>query len=274
MSRMGNKIAFSTLACPDWTLEEAAAAASEYGYDGIEIRVLDGQLLDAAMPRALRARISTAIAAAGIELPVIDTSVKLTADGADVDEDLARWCEIAAECHAPMIRVFGGEPPEGLEWDAAIGRAADRLNRVGPHAQQCGVRLILETHDAFSAAAPVAAIMAHVESPAIGVLWDCNNPHKTGDTPGQAWALLGDRVAHVHVKDTRPNGDGTRTHVLLGEGDVPAREIMALLAEHRYDGWYSVEWEKHWHPEIPGPDVALPHHIELLRSWLSELDGE
>ncbi len=32
------KLAFSTLGCPDWTLEQCVAAAGAYGYAGIELR--------------------------------------------------------------------------------------------------------------------------------------------------------------------------------------------------------------------------------------------
>ncbi|CAN0595181.1 unnamed protein product, partial [Laminaria digitata] len=32
------KIAFSTLACPDWTLQQAADQAAEMGYLGVDMR--------------------------------------------------------------------------------------------------------------------------------------------------------------------------------------------------------------------------------------------
>ena len=37
---MAIKLAYSTVACPDWTLEQAAQRAKEFGYDGIELRTL------------------------------------------------------------------------------------------------------------------------------------------------------------------------------------------------------------------------------------------
>jgi sugar phosphate isomerase/epimerase len=56
--------------------------------------------------------------------------------------------------------------------------------------------------------------------------------------------------------------------VLLGQGEVPVQEMIALLAHDGYQGWVSVEWEKRWHPEIEEPEVALPQHRRLLDSWL------
>ena len=46
--------------------------------------------------------------------------------------------------------------------------------------------------------------------------------------------------------------------------------MLTLLAEGGYQHWISVEWEKRWHPEIESPELALPQHLELLRTWLAE----
>ena len=32
------KIAFSTLACPDWSWQDITSAAKDFGYDGVEVR--------------------------------------------------------------------------------------------------------------------------------------------------------------------------------------------------------------------------------------------
>ena len=39
------RIAFSTLAFPDATLAAAAAAGRRWGYSGIELRLIDGELI-------------------------------------------------------------------------------------------------------------------------------------------------------------------------------------------------------------------------------------
>ena len=56
--------------------------------------------------------------------------------------------------------------------------------------------------------------------------------------------------------------------VLLGEGEVPVRDMLERLAAGGYPHWISVEWEKRWHPEIEEPEVALPQHLDLLTKWL------
>jgi fatty-acyl-CoA synthase len=60
--------------------------------------------------------------------------------------------------------------------------------------------------------------------------------------------------------------------VLLGQGEVPVREMLELLSGDGYEGWISVEWEKRWHREIEAPEVALPQHLTVLSTWLAELE--
>jgi hypothetical protein len=45
-----SRIAFSTLAFPDATLAAAASAGRRWGYSGIELRLIDGELIEPALP--------------------------------------------------------------------------------------------------------------------------------------------------------------------------------------------------------------------------------
>ncbi len=75
-----------------------------------------------------------------------------------------------------------------------------------------------------------------------------------------------------------PGGTPTREDgwqlVLLGEGEVAVRDMLGRLSAGGYPGWISVEWEKRWHPEIEPPEVALPQHLAVLGSWISEMQRE
>ena len=55
------RIAFSTLAFPDATLAEATALGRSWGYAGIELRLIDGQLIDSSMSAAERVRVKQTI---------------------------------------------------------------------------------------------------------------------------------------------------------------------------------------------------------------------
>ena len=53
---------------------------------------------------------------------------------------------------------------------------------------------------------------------------------------------------------------------LCGEGDVPLAGIANALKTSGYDGYITFEWEKRWHREIPGPEVAVPHFARFIRA--------
>ncbi len=130
--------------------------------------------------------------------------------------------------------------------------------------------MALETHDAFSAAGAVAAVLAAVPSPRVGAVWDLLHTHRMGDPPARVWELLGSRLLDVHVKDARRAPDGAGWELVsLGTGEVPVRECISVLHRGGYAGPLVVEWEKRWHPEIAEPEVALPHEIRVLRGWLA-----
>jgi fatty-acyl-CoA synthase len=269
------KYAFTTLACPAWSIEQVVEAVTTLGYDGVELRLLDGAVID---PGADRAKVEQAVArcrAAGVEVCALDSSCTFNhADpGAREREvsDLLRWIDLAEDLQVPLVRVFGGharpglapEPPEVVnDW------VAEALSRAAPTAEQADVTIVLETHDAFSSARRVAAVLDRVDSPRVAALWDSHHPYRVGETPQDVIEALGPRIAHVHVKDARrttPDGSDWQL-VLLGAGEVPVREQVQALERQGYGGYLSVEWEKKWHPEIAEPEIALPQHIRWLRS--------
>jgi sugar phosphate isomerase/epimerase len=268
----GLRLAFSTLACPAWSLERAVEAALEHGYHGLELRLIDGDTIPPDLGREQRRRVRDRLAGAGLAVVAVDTSVRLAgADPAGGAADLRAYLELAAEWESPFIRVFGGERPAGSDAAEVTAAMARLLTAVAPEAERLGVGIALETHDTLSSANAVAALLAMVESRAVGALWDVLHTYRVGEEPEQAATVLAERLLHVHIKDgRRPAGDGAWDLVLLGRGDVPVARTLRVLRDRGYRGWLSVEWEKKWHPEIAEPEVALPQHAAELARLLDE----
>ena len=269
---MLSRIAFSTLAFPDATLAAAISAGRRWGYSGVELRLIDGELIDPAMPPARRAQVRQTLAAAGLPVVAVDSSIRLTGD--DPGPDLRRFLQLASDWDAPLVRVFGGDldPPPARQ--DRLRAAARVLEEAVPLAARLGVAIGVETHDAFSASSAVAELLAllsadGVPSDLVGAVWDSHHPHRMGETPAEVYANLGPRLLLAQVKDARRDpGIGDWRLVLLGAGEVPVRDMLRLLAAGGYPHWISVEWEKRWHPEIEDPEVALPQHLALLTAWL------
>jgi sugar phosphate isomerase/epimerase len=266
-----SRLAFSTLAFPGTTLARAASLGSEYGYQGIELRLIDGELIDPSMPASARATVRQTVAAVGLPIIAVDSSIKLTGDSPG--PELSRFLELASDWECPLVRVFGGDLSDD-EWlrHRQLAAAARVLEASIPVAEWAGVAIGLETHDAFSSAAQVAELLAMVDSPWVGAVWDSHHPHRLGERPGDVCELIGRRLLLAQVKDARRVAGSTDAWqlTLLGQGEVPVREMLKLLDGGGYEGWISVEWEKHWHPEIEEPELALPQHLGLLNAWLTE----
>jgi hypothetical protein len=69
-------VGFSTLAFPDATLASAVSLGRRWGYAGVELRLIDGELIDPSMPAAERTRVKRALA--GLPVVAVDSSIRLT----------------------------------------------------------------------------------------------------------------------------------------------------------------------------------------------------
>lgn len=267
------KLAFTNLACPSWTIEQVAETAARLGYDAVELRLLDGEVIDPSADAARVERAVTICRGQGVEVCAFDTSCRFNHPDSDERarnvEDLRRWLALAGQARVPLLRVFGGQGEPGHTADEENAWVAESLRQAAPEAERWGVTVALETHDAFASARRVAAVLNGVNSPRVAALWDSHHPYRVGESAEDVIAALGPRIAHVHVKDARRTSPDSADWqlVLVGEGEVPVREQLATLRQRGYDGYVSVEWEKKWHPEIEAPEVALPQHIEWLKGY-------
>lgn len=267
------KFAFSTLGCPAWDVDRVVAAAAEYGYEGVELRIYKGEVIPADLPADERRQVRQLFADRGVAICCVSASTRFASadasERAQQEDELRRYVELANDLGAPLVRTFGGNMPPDVPEATVFAYVAESLQRVAERVGESGARIVLETHDAFSSGRAVAAVLGRVPSRAVGALWDTHHPYRTGETADETYNLLASRLYHTHVKDARRKGDGWQL-VLLGEGEVPVREVLTTLQRRGYDGWICVEWEKMWHPEIEEPEVAFPQHLRVMREYLSQ----
>jgi sugar phosphate isomerase/epimerase len=268
------KLAYSTLACPQWTIEEAVTAAAGYGYNAIEWRLADGEIITPEISSDVRRRLRDVPARSGIAIACLDTSCRVVQESsqarAQVTEEVQRMADMAVELGAPFLRLFGGPLPRGETHSSMMAPTAEVLHTIGAYCAERNITAVLETHDAWSSSAVVTSLITMTASPAMKVLWDIHHTYRAGETPSQSVACLGAAIAYVHVKDGRPSigAPGAWELCPLDEGIVPLREAFSSLKCSGYNEYLSLEWEKKWHPEIAEPDGVLPPAVSWLRcSW-------
>lgn len=272
------RLSFSTLACPTASLAEILAFARAFGFGGVGLRAVGGELDLLKLPEfAPTARPLTRrrFADAGVAPEMLLTSLRL-ANARSADLQAARaMIDLAHDLGAPFIRVFGGPIPAGMALTDAQDRVATGLRTLAEDAVGAGVTVLLETHDDFTDTRRVAEVMRRADHSGVGLLWDIHHPYRlAGERVGETWQRIGSWVRACDVKDSRPDPShrlGYR-YELLGSGTVPLAEAFALLKAADFTGPLSFEWEKLWHPELADAALALPDAAQKMRAlWSVEI---
>jgi len=267
------KLSFTTLGCPRWSWDETVKNAAAMGYDGIELRGVQGVLRLRDLPIFAEDALPATMAQmreAGLVFSCLDTSCNFH-DLEKLEDSFAECREtvdLAVKTGAPWVRSFGDKFLPGETMEEAAVRVAAGLDRMGSYAEGKGVTVLLETHGEFASGAKIRAIMDRVTSPAVGVLWDMHHPYKYGgESMQETYDLLAPWIRHVHIKDSVGPWKG---HQLcnVGTGDLPVEECIRVLQAGGYDGWLSYEHEKMWHPELAEPEEAFAVYMEYMRSIL------
>jgi sugar phosphate isomerase/epimerase len=260
------KISFSTLACPDWSMAQIIKLAADAGYDGIELRFVEGEdslWKLAAFSGTRMAETRRALTDHGLTIACVDTSCRFHSPDAREREvaiaEAERMSDIAAELGAPGIRVFGDTIQPGADRDSTRNWIAQSIREAADRTARKGVQVWIETHGDFVAAGETAAVLRQSGSPSIGVVWDpVNSLVATGEPLADGAALLRSAIRHIHVKDFRHCADGVQ-YVLTGQGAFPWHDLIAALKQLQYNRFVSFEWEKKWHPELEVATIAVPH---------------
>jgi sugar phosphate isomerase/epimerase len=267
------KLSFSTLAAPGWTMPQIIAIAISAGYDGIELRFVEGEdsLWKLPVFRGTEMAATTrSLGDNGLTISCLDTSCRFHSPDPG---ERARWLtegkrmtDLAAALGAPGLRIFGDTIQPGADRASTRSWIAESTRKLSEIAQARGVEIWLETHGDFASSQETAAILQAAAGLPAGVIWDPANCFlEAEEQPADGAAILGTRIRHVHIKDLRQGPSGWQP-VLTGEGDFPLHEVRAALRQSNYDRFLSFEWEKKWHPEIADAEIALPHFV----SWFGE----
>ncbi len=246
--------------------EQICTTAAELGISALEVRtVWDKNIAD--MSDAEVSEIDKLAKASDLRIVSVASPVfKCTLpDGGDIDhrfeqdafhsahtyEDQPRILErslaIARVLGASIVRVFSfwrTVHPERI-----TGRVVEALRSAAETAAPTGVRIGLENEHAcnIATAAESATVLAEIDHPHLGLVWDPANAYVAGEVPyPDGFNLLPHkRILHVHAKDgVMSPGSDRITWSELGKGNVDWKGQFAALAQHGYAGLVSLE--THW----------------------------
>ncbi|MEV8267827.1 sugar phosphate isomerase/epimerase family protein [Microbacterium sp. NPDC076911] len=265
------KLSFSTRGSPEYTIDQIIEIASANGYDGVELRAAQGTVdlttLAAFSDREV-AQTREKFEDAGIAVACLGSSVHINGRAGDALDDQIETAktsfDLAARLGAGLVRVFAGPPPEHPRPESTYGEVADGLAQLAQLAEQCEVTVAVETHGTLSKARALAAVLSQGVPETVRVIWDVMHTVRAREQPSDSYALLQPLIAHVHLRDAVSAGPA-HDYVLTGEGTMPIASVVTMLQSSGFDGFFSFEWEKFWHPEIAEPETAIPQFARYMR---------
>jgi len=266
-------LGFSTLGCPNWEWLKILDFAQQNGFAAVELRGLQGTMDLPARPEFARDRIAAAnkeVAARGLQISCASSSANMHDTDPEKHEqqlaDARRFIDLASGLRAPYVRVFGNTIVGPR--DQVIDHVAKSLRELGDYAGPKDVTVLIESHGDFVDSPTLRAVLERADSAHVGLLWDANHTFVSGkEDPAFTVGQLGQYIRHTHLKDSHKEGNDVH-YVLTGRGEVPVKRQMQLLVERGYQGYYSFEWEKVWHPELEEPEVAFPDFARVATQYL------
>jgi sugar phosphate isomerase/epimerase len=179
--------------------------------------------------------------------------------GPELDKEIdhvKRWVDLAAELHAPSIRIFAGDLQKGTAEADARRWCVDAIHRACEHAGSRGVILALENHGGIvSTADQLLAIVREVKSDWFGVNLDTGNFR--GSDPYAELEKVVPYAVVVQVKTEVSFNNGPRQPADLAR-------IVAMLRKANYRGFVALEYEA-----AEDPRRAVPEHLKRLRALIA-----
>jgi sugar phosphate isomerase/epimerase len=250
------KLAFSTNAFKQVSLEESLRQIAACGYAGVEI-MAD---VPHAYPPHMDLRRRKAVVDLCRQLRLEVSNVNAFTLFAQGDTWHPSWIEtdpilrerrvehtlaairLTRDLGAPGLSLEPGGPlPAGMSRAEAFELYRQGLRAVLPLAEECGVDLLVEPEPHLLIERPeeFEELLEGFSHPRLALNFDIGHFYCVGVDPAAAVRRLSRHIRHVHLEDIAPSRE--HKHLVPGQGAVNLESALEALADVGYDGWITVE---------------------------------
>ncbi len=258
------KLAFSSNAFRNYTIEETVGILSRIGYEGIELMGDKPHLWPPDRTADRVQSIREALRAHQMEISNVNAFMMcgyreprtgrpgtfhwpswIDRDEFHREARIAHTIgciEYGAALGARTVSTEPGGPLDGRSRAEGYRLFARGLRRVARRAVDLGVQLLIEPEPDLlieRSGEFEEFFRDYIDFPGIGLNFDMGHFFCVGEEPDQLIRTLGRRATHFHLEDIA----GSRVHFHLppGEGSMRFREIFQGLKEIGYQGWVTIE---------------------------------
>ncbi|MCG3129044.1 MAG: hypothetical protein CHACPFDD_03953 [Phycisphaerae bacterium] len=269
------KIAFSNVACSELPRDALLTRAKAWGYDGVELKFLDGRFdLTEAPSLADAEGIRSKLSAAGLTLVALHSSLALCdADPRSLAakaQKLRSYISLAHRLGGPYVVIAGDVLSPRASRARAVERMIAALREIAVEAAERQVTLVLENIGDLASSRVLWMVHDAVRLPSVQVCLNQVNACVVGERPSLTVPRLGRKLAMVRVSDATFRDDRLiDSYVEVGKGQAEVSRMIELLRGIAFDGWLSVEWPRMWQTSLAPAETALPAAAKFLRSELA-----
>ncbi|MBQ7740328.1 MAG: AMP-binding protein [Eubacterium sp.] len=263
------KLSFSTKGWYGISFDDFCNTAVDLGFKGIELHNIhnplftdkDGAFHDYTANATLRKLYEKKLS-----LACMDTicDISDTEKAEDTMKEVEACLNVAGNLHIPYIRV---RAEHGEKTEKSFAFVTEMLEKIVPLAEAKGVVVLIETKGMFADTSNLRDILENFASDSLAALWNVAEAYQSvGENPDTIITNLGAYVKHVQLTDCRKSDEGFE-YCLIGEGELPLKEIMLALRSVNFDGFTSLVWDPRWCEELDDMEIIFAHFVNFMKQF-------
>ena len=183
-------------------------------------------------------------------------------------EHTKRSLQLAKDLGAPHITTEpGGLLTPEQSWDEGANIFYEELMPCVELAEQLNVGLLIEPEpelliERFD---QYLTFVQRIDSPVVGLNFDIGHAFCVSEDPQDWVPKMREHTVHYHLEDIADTR--VHAHLIPGHGAIDFAATLQAISETGYDGWLTVEL----YPYIDSPDSAAREAREYLQRTLNEI---
>ena len=244
------KLGFFTNAYRNFPLDYALDSIAGHGYEGIELWA-KGEHITPFDPREKWRRIRDEIAGRGLQVYAVSAHLDFVAPDEDKRkleiEKFLGVLEMAAFFETPRVHTASGGLYENCSFKQQEKNFLEAMALIGPAAEKLGLKIGLEAEPEKWLSTPeqtISLIENELAPGVFGVVVDLGHAFGVGETPLSYLRKFAPYLLQIHLDDVNKD-DFPHRHLIPGDGDIDYEEVFSELRRLGYDGWLSMELNRH-----------------------------
>lgn len=249
------RLAFSSNAFKQTTLEAAIDTVAAIGYDGVEIMADVPHAYPPLMPTDRVLAVKNQIAQRGLAISNVNAftlfAIGDTYHPTWVEDDDAllqqridhtlNVIKMTAALGGKTISLQPGGPQDKLSREEALRRYRTGLEDCLPLAAELGITLMIEPEPGLviQHSHECVEFLRQVDHPNLKMNCDLGHFYCVDEDPAKVVRECAEHIAHIHLEDIKENR--VHQHRVPGTGAMDFAEIFKAIREIGYTNWVTVE---------------------------------